>query len=74
MPGRLAERAVVAALHQGDPAGWVVADRGDLLLSPGCSRNPGSHANMIADSSPVYVEGAGHSPGRTARMFDNALR
>jgi ABC-type amino acid transport substrate-binding protein len=29
-PG-LAERAVIAALHQGHPARWVVADRGDLL-------------------------------------------
>src|SRR5580698_2557206 len=48
MPGCHTERAVITALHQGDPAGWVVAHRGDLLLSPGCGRNPGSHAKMIA--------------------------
>src|SRR5580704_12064702 len=55
MPGGLAERAVIAALHQSDPTGWVVADRGDLLLSPGCGRDPRSHATMIAGSSSVYV-------------------
>jgi hypothetical protein len=59
MPRCLAERAVIAALHQRDPPGWVVADRGDLLLSPGCGRNARSHANMIAGSISVYVDGAG---------------
>src|SRR6202000_2958905 len=48
MPGCLAKRTVVAALHQSDPTGWVVADRGHLLLGPGCGRNPGSHVTMIA--------------------------
>ena len=38
--GCLAERAVVAALHQGNPSGWVVADRDDLLLSPCYGRTP----------------------------------
>jgi len=51
MPGGLAERAVIAALHQGEPAGWVVADRGDLLVSPGRCRNPRLHTNRIAHSS-----------------------
>src|SRR5260370_11433988 len=46
MPGGLAERAVIAALHQSDPAGWVVADRGDLLLSPGYGRNPTTHPKL----------------------------
>jgi len=35
MPGGLAERSVVAALHQREPPGWVIADRRDLLVSPG---------------------------------------
>ena len=66
MPGRPAERTVIAALHHSDPVGWIVADRGDLLLSPGCSRNRRSHANMLAGSSPVYVEGAGEPRPATA--------
>ncbi len=48
MPGGLAERAVIAALHQGDPPGWVVANRGDLLLSPGRGGTPRCHAMMMA--------------------------
>jgi hypothetical protein len=51
MPRSLAKRAVIAALHQSDPTGRVVADRGDLLLSPGCGRNSRYHANMIAPST-----------------------
>jgi hypothetical protein len=51
MPGSLAKRTVIAAPHQSEPTGRVVADRGDLLLSPGCGRNPRSHANMIAPST-----------------------
>jgi hypothetical protein len=51
MPGGLAKRSVVAALHQGEPACRVVADRGDLLLSPGCGRDPRFHTNRIARSS-----------------------
>jgi hypothetical protein len=51
MPGSLAKRTVIAALHQSDPAGRVVADRGDLLLSPGGGRNPRSHGIMIALSA-----------------------
>jgi len=47
----LAERAVVAALHQFHPACWVVADRGDLLLSPGGGRNPRSHGITTARST-----------------------
>ena len=61
MPGGLAERAVVAALHEGEPTGWVVTDRGDLLFSPGRSRNPRFHANRIARSS----SGAGPRRDRT---------
>jgi hypothetical protein len=49
--GGLAERAVIAALHQGHPARWVVADRGDLLLSPGGGRNLRSHGITIAHSA-----------------------
>jgi hypothetical protein len=60
MPGGLAERAVIASIHQSDPAGRVVADRGDLLLSPSCGRNPRSHANMIARST----AGPSGLPGR----------
>lgn len=48
MPWGLAVRAVVAALHQRDPACRIVADRGDLLLSPGGGRAPSTHAIMIA--------------------------
>jgi hypothetical protein len=51
MAGGLAERAVIAALHQGEPAGWVVADRRDPLVSPGCCRNPRTHTSRIAHSS-----------------------
>ena len=47
MPGGLAEWSVVATLHQGEPARRVVADCGDLLLSPRCGRNPGFHTNRI---------------------------
>jgi len=48
MPRGLAVRAVAAALHQGDPACRIVADRGDLPLSLGSGRTPRPHVNMIA--------------------------
>ena len=51
MPGGPAKGSVVAALHQGEPAYRVIADRGDLLLSPGCGRNPRFHTNSIARNS-----------------------
>jgi hypothetical protein len=59
MPGGLAERAVITALHQGEPAGRVVADGGDLLIGPGRSRNPRLHTDRIACSPAVTsAEGA----------------
>ena len=66
MPGDLAERAVMAALHQGDPPGWIVANRGDLLLSPGRGGNPRCHAKMIASFvcwSSVWHPGTQSGPG-----------
>ena len=51
--GRPTERPVVAALHQADPAGWVMADRGDLLLGPGGGFR--SHDSMIARARPLRV-------------------
>src|SRR5215472_6971357 len=51
MPRGPAERAVIAALHQGKPTSRVVADRGHLLLSPGGSRSRRVHANRIARRS-----------------------
>src|SRR4029077_18774016 len=57
MPGGLPERAVIAALHEGEPTGWGGTDRGDLLFSPGRSRNARFHANRIARSSRAPSEG-----------------
>src|SRR5262249_43027171 len=51
MSGGLAERAVIAAVHQSEPTSRVVADRGDLLLRPLSSRNTRLHKDRIACSS-----------------------
>jgi hypothetical protein len=50
-----AERAVVAALHQGDPARRVVADRGGLLIRPRGGRGPGGHSDRIARRLPILI-------------------
>jgi len=75
MPRGPAERAVIAALHQGKPASRVVADRGDLLLSPGRGRSPRFHANRIAcSSSDATGEGRERdSPGIRAFGLGEAL-
>ena len=69
MPGGLAERAVIAALHQGEPARRVVADRGDPLLSPRRGRNPRVHTNRIPRSSQAAsAEGSPTSTESSTRV------
>jgi hypothetical protein len=63
MPGGLPERAVMAAVHQSGPPDWIVANRGDLLLSPGRDGNPRCHGKRSHQTS------VGQASGTRARNW-----